>query len=150
MRFAKFTAAGRTCWGLVEGDRVAETAGEPFGEWERTSRLHQLADVRIEVPPYPILARDEVLPTELDGIEGELPRRDVDEPLHRERGVRPPRPAVGRGRRGVRDHDPPASAEGVARHVRLAQPGKKRRVTPKIALFPVIEGVVMALRAFDL
>ena len=33
MRFAKITANGKTTWGLVEGDRVTEISGEPFGEW---------------------------------------------------------------------------------------------------------------------
>ena len=33
MRWLKFTAAGTTSWGVVEGDRVIAVDGDPFGEW---------------------------------------------------------------------------------------------------------------------
>jgi hypothetical protein len=32
MRWLKFTAGGKTSWGLVEGDKVLTVAGDPFGE----------------------------------------------------------------------------------------------------------------------
>ena len=35
MRWLKFTAAGRTSWGIVDGDHVVAVDGEPFGEWQR-------------------------------------------------------------------------------------------------------------------
>ncbi len=50
MRWLKFTAAGQTSWGLVEGDRVTTVNGDPFGEWQRTSQSHALTDVKIELP----------------------------------------------------------------------------------------------------
>src|ERR1044071_5501963 len=53
MRWLKFTAAGRTSWGIVEGGKVIAVSGDPFGEWQRTSRSHKLADVKIELPVMP-------------------------------------------------------------------------------------------------
>ena len=53
MRFAKITAGGKTTWGLVEGDRVTEISGEPFGEWQKTSSKHDLKNVKIELPLVP-------------------------------------------------------------------------------------------------
>jgi 2-keto-4-pentenoate hydratase/2-oxohepta-3-ene-1,7-dioic acid hydratase in catechol pathway len=53
MRFAKITANGKTGWGLVEGDRVTEISGEPFGEWQKTSAKHDLKNVKIELPLMP-------------------------------------------------------------------------------------------------
>jgi 2-keto-4-pentenoate hydratase/2-oxohepta-3-ene-1,7-dioic acid hydratase in catechol pathway len=53
MRFAKITANGKTTWGLVEGDRVTEISGEPFGEWTKTTGKHELKNVKIELPLIP-------------------------------------------------------------------------------------------------
>lgn len=53
MRWVKFTAAGHTSWGLVEGDRVVTVDGDPFGEWQRGSSSHALAEVKIELPLVP-------------------------------------------------------------------------------------------------
>jgi len=53
MRWLKFTAAGKTCWGLVEGDKVTAVDGDPFGEWSRTARSHALKEVKIELPLVP-------------------------------------------------------------------------------------------------
>src|SRR5262249_49455451 len=53
MRWLKFTAAGQTSWGIVEGDKVATVSGDPFGEWQRTARTHALKDVKIELPVIP-------------------------------------------------------------------------------------------------
>ncbi len=53
MRWAKYTAAGKTSWGLVEGDRVVEVLGDPFGEWRKGTTTHRLADVKIELPVMP-------------------------------------------------------------------------------------------------
>ena len=40
MRWLKFTADGKTSWGLVEGDRVVAVDGDPFGEHSaRRSRM---------------------------------------------------------------------------------------------------------------
>ena len=53
MRWMKFSAAGRTAYGVVEGERIVEVAGDPFNGYERTTRSHVLGEVRIEVPLIP-------------------------------------------------------------------------------------------------
>lgn len=53
MRFAKITANGKTTWALVEGDRVTEISGEPFGEWQKTTAKHDLKAVKLEIPLIP-------------------------------------------------------------------------------------------------
>jgi hypothetical protein len=53
MRWLKFTASDQTSWGIVEGDQVIAVDGDPFGEWQRTSRTHPLSRVRIELPLIP-------------------------------------------------------------------------------------------------
>lgn len=53
MRWIRFTADGQTGYGIVEGDRIAATRGDIFGDWQRTGRMYDLAAVRIEVPNIP-------------------------------------------------------------------------------------------------
>ena len=53
MRWVKYSAAGKTSWGLVEGDRVIEVSGDPFGESRRSSNSHALKDIKIEIPLIP-------------------------------------------------------------------------------------------------
>ena len=53
MRWLKFTAAGKTSWGLVEGDKVFTVDGDPFGIWQKTAQSHSLKDVRVELPLVP-------------------------------------------------------------------------------------------------
>jgi 2-keto-4-pentenoate hydratase/2-oxohepta-3-ene-1,7-dioic acid hydratase in catechol pathway len=53
VRWIRFTQQGRTAYGLVEGDRVREVAGDPFAGCEPTTRVHVLSDVRIEIPVVP-------------------------------------------------------------------------------------------------
>ena len=53
MRWLKFTAAGQTSWGIVEGDKVIAVSGDPFGEHKRTAQSHALKDVKIELPVVP-------------------------------------------------------------------------------------------------
>lgn len=53
MRWIRFTAEGRTAYGILEGDRIAEVAGDPFRGYERTPRRHDLSAVKIEVPVIP-------------------------------------------------------------------------------------------------
>ena len=50
MRWLTFTASGKTSWGLIEGDQVIAIEGDPFGEWQRTSRTHPLSNVKIGLP----------------------------------------------------------------------------------------------------
>jgi 2-keto-4-pentenoate hydratase/2-oxohepta-3-ene-1,7-dioic acid hydratase in catechol pathway len=53
MRWIRFTADGKTAYGLLEGERIVEVAGDPFAGYERTARTHALAAVKIEVPVMP-------------------------------------------------------------------------------------------------
>ena len=53
MRWIRFSQQGRTAYGILEGDRIAEVSGDPFAGWERTARKHDLAAVKIEVPVVP-------------------------------------------------------------------------------------------------
>ncbi|MBO0763560.1 MAG: fumarylacetoacetate hydrolase family protein [Hyphomicrobiaceae bacterium] len=53
MRWVRFSQGGRTAYGIVEGERVVEAAGDPFGGYERTGRSHDLRGVKIEVPVVP-------------------------------------------------------------------------------------------------
>lgn len=54
MRWIRFTAAGRTAYGTLDGGRIAEVAGGLFDSPPvRTGRTHALSEVRIEVPLLP-------------------------------------------------------------------------------------------------
>ena len=53
MRWLKFTAAGNTSWGIVEGDKVLAVTGDPFGQWQKTAQSHALKDIKIELPLIP-------------------------------------------------------------------------------------------------
>ncbi len=53
MRWIRFTADGKTAYGILEGDRIVEVAGDPFAGYERTARTHALATIKIEVPVMP-------------------------------------------------------------------------------------------------
>jgi len=54
MRWIRFTAAGRTAYGILEGGQIAELHGGLFdGPPQHTGQTHALADVKIEVPLLP-------------------------------------------------------------------------------------------------
>lgn len=53
MRWIRYTSQGQTAYGILEGERIAEVAGTPFGAHERTAKTHKLADVKIELPVVP-------------------------------------------------------------------------------------------------
>jgi len=53
MRWVRFSRHGDTAYGIVDGDRIREVAGDPFGGYETTTRLHALDAVKIEVPIVP-------------------------------------------------------------------------------------------------
>jgi hypothetical protein len=42
VRWIRFSQGGRTAYGIVEGNRVAEVAGDPFGGYEPAGRAHDL------------------------------------------------------------------------------------------------------------
>jgi 2-keto-4-pentenoate hydratase/2-oxohepta-3-ene-1,7-dioic acid hydratase in catechol pathway len=53
MRWIRYTAEGRTGYGLLEGDRIREVRGDPFDGHEPTGRVQALDTVKIEVPVIP-------------------------------------------------------------------------------------------------
>jgi 2-keto-4-pentenoate hydratase/2-oxohepta-3-ene-1,7-dioic acid hydratase in catechol pathway len=53
MRLIRFSQAGRTAYGLVEGEFVAELHGGLFDPPQRTGREYALAEIKVEVPLLP-------------------------------------------------------------------------------------------------
>ena len=53
VRWIRYSQAGRTAYGVLEGDRISEVAGDPFRGYETTARRHALSDVTLEVPVVP-------------------------------------------------------------------------------------------------
>lgn len=53
MRWMRFTAQGRTSYGIVQGETLREVKGDPFDGYETTAVTHAVADVRIELPVVP-------------------------------------------------------------------------------------------------
>ncbi len=52
-RYARFAVDGRVAYGIVEGDRVRELAGDLFGDWKRTDKTYALSEVKLLVPATP-------------------------------------------------------------------------------------------------
>ena len=50
VKYLRFQHGGTASYGILEGDRVREIEGDLFGEWEKTERTHELADVELLVP----------------------------------------------------------------------------------------------------
>jgi len=55
MRWIHFSSPGAaSAYGILDDDhRIHEVRGTPFGEHEPTSKVHRLADVKVEVPFIP-------------------------------------------------------------------------------------------------
>ena len=53
MRWIRFSSHDHTAYGILDGDRVSEVAGDPFGGYEITRRVHAVGEVKIEVPIVP-------------------------------------------------------------------------------------------------
>ncbi|MBI4190217.1 MAG: fumarylacetoacetate hydrolase family protein [Betaproteobacteria bacterium] len=53
MRWIRFSAAGKTAYGILEGERITEVNGGPFNGYERTGRVHLLGAVKFELPVIP-------------------------------------------------------------------------------------------------
>ena len=62
MRWLKFTAAGNTSWGLVEGDQVVPVDGDPFREWQRGAHAssERREDRTAADPAHVLLRRPEL------------------------------------------------------------------------------------------
>ena len=53
MRWLRYEADGRTAYGIVEDDEVAEVTGDPFAGYERTATRRKLDAVKFLVPVIP-------------------------------------------------------------------------------------------------
>ena len=53
MRWIRFTAGGKTAYGILEAETIREVTGSPFESYEKTATTHKLGDVRIELPVIP-------------------------------------------------------------------------------------------------
>ncbi len=53
MRWIRFSKAGRTAYGSLDGDIVTEVSGEPWGAHAPTGHKHRLGDITLEVPVIP-------------------------------------------------------------------------------------------------
>jgi len=53
MRWIRYSNAGRTSYGIVEGDQIAEVSGTPFDGYQRTGARWPLDAVTIDVPVIP-------------------------------------------------------------------------------------------------
>ena len=50
MRWIRYTAAGKTAYGILDGETITEVKGDPFQGYEKTAATHALKSVRIELP----------------------------------------------------------------------------------------------------
>ena len=53
MRWIRFSQQGRTAYGILEGDRIAEVSGDPSPARSAPRAVHDLNAVKIEVPVVP-------------------------------------------------------------------------------------------------
>jgi 2-keto-4-pentenoate hydratase/2-oxohepta-3-ene-1,7-dioic acid hydratase in catechol pathway len=53
MRWIRYSHQGRTSYGILEGDRIAEVSGDPFAGYERTKVVRELQTVKVGVPVVP-------------------------------------------------------------------------------------------------
>ena len=53
MRWIRFSAQGRTAFGILDGETITEVNGCPFKGYEKTGIQHALANVKIEIPFVP-------------------------------------------------------------------------------------------------
>jgi len=51
MRWVKFSTAGRSAYGILEGNEIVEVSGNPFDGFEKTARIHALDAVKIDMTP---------------------------------------------------------------------------------------------------
>jgi 2-keto-4-pentenoate hydratase/2-oxohepta-3-ene-1,7-dioic acid hydratase in catechol pathway len=52
-RFVRFAAGDAIAYGVVEGDRVRQIAGDLFGQWQPTDVTYPMAKVKLLVPTRP-------------------------------------------------------------------------------------------------
>ena len=52
-KYARFQVGDLAAYGIVEGDRVRQIDGDPFGPWRPTDKTYALAEVKLLVPTQP-------------------------------------------------------------------------------------------------
>ena len=52
-KYVRFQAGRTVAYGIVEGERVRELAGDLFGSWKKTETTHALSEVKLLVPCQP-------------------------------------------------------------------------------------------------
>ena len=52
-KFVRYDHDGQASYGIVDGDRVWQLSGSPFGEWKKTGANHPVKSVKILVPTKP-------------------------------------------------------------------------------------------------
>lgn len=53
MRWCRFRSGDDVAFAIVDGDKIREVSGSPFGAWSETGRTIPLADADLDVPVYP-------------------------------------------------------------------------------------------------
>ena len=100
----------------------------PVGELEH--RIHVAAEISAVVGEPgrgaigQLRAADQVAPADGDAVDAEAPRRDVDQPLDRERRLRPPGAAERRGRHRVGER----AADASPRRAACRRPSARRAI----------------------
>jgi 2-keto-4-pentenoate hydratase/2-oxohepta-3-ene-1,7-dioic acid hydratase in catechol pathway len=52
-KYVRFQVGRTIAYGIVEGDKVRELAGDLFSSWKKTDKLHELNEVKVLVPCQP-------------------------------------------------------------------------------------------------
>ena len=53
MKWCRFSADGKTSFGLIQDDTVVKVDGTPWGEHTVTGQIVPLANVKLEIPAVP-------------------------------------------------------------------------------------------------
>jgi len=53
MKWCRFQAEKKASYGIIEGDRVIQVNGTPFGRYARTPNRYSLSSVKLLVPVIP-------------------------------------------------------------------------------------------------
>jgi 2-keto-4-pentenoate hydratase/2-oxohepta-3-ene-1,7-dioic acid hydratase in catechol pathway len=73
-KYVRFRAGDTVAYGIVEGDRVRQLKGSPFGDWALTDAMHKLSDVKLLVPTRPSKVLACALNYRSHGGDQELPK----------------------------------------------------------------------------
>ena len=53
IRYARFQAGRTVSYGIVEGDKIRQITNDPFGNWEKTTNIYKIDDIKLLVPTKP-------------------------------------------------------------------------------------------------